>query len=84
MVISSALGSMKDSIKIKRLATLIWILLRMNANLIRQDGNSISLSINLFLVIEKTFGSFQLSHTMAYIIYKENIVVSGKVVTFHS
>ena len=84
MVISSALGSMKDSIKIKRLATLIWILLRMNANLIRQDGNSISLSINLFLVIEKTFGSFQLSHTMAYIIYKESIVVSGKVVTFHS
>ena len=32
--------------------------------------------IDLFLVIEKTFGSFQLSHTMADTVYKESNVLS--------
>ena len=35
-----------------------------------------SLIIDLFLVIEKTFGSFQLSHTMADTVYKESNVLS--------
>ena len=45
----------------------------------------VSSIIDLFLVIEKTFGSFQLSHTMADTVYKEcNVlsVVSGMVLTF--